>query len=192
MCLILAQLRLSGQKYVDYYKGDTLIKADKNTYSIRYTDLSKNRCAYIYIDNVNNRKTNIKGLMYVFNLQDRKVFSDVIRDNFTQEELKTMYKEMKAILVTYPSIDCRVAFTFGVSVNKYTERIETFMVDFCDTPCRRNISLKKIERMENQLRERVKFKLFEGRRQFLQDAEVFRHDFIRIYFHEVIDDFGSL
>ena len=192
MCLILAQLRLSGQKYIDYYKGDTLIKADRNTYTIRYSKLGEGLSAYIYIDNVNNRNTNVKGLMYVFNLQDRKVFSDVIRDNFTQDELKAMYKDYRAILKTYPYIDYRVAFTFGVSVNKYTERIETFMVDFCDTPCRRNISLKKIERMENQLRERVKFKLFEGRRQFLQDAEVFRHDFIRIYFHEVIDNFGSL
>ena len=154
LCLILAYLSMTGQNYADYYKGDTLIKADKNTYSIKYTDLSKNKIAYIYVNNINNRKVNVKILWGAYILQDRNVFSDVIRDIFTQEELKAMYNEQMAIFKPYPYLDCSRAFTFGVSVNKYTERIETFMVDFCDTPGRRNISLKKIEQLESQLREK--------------------------------------
>ena len=193
MCLILAQLRLSGQKYIDYYKGDTLIKADRNTYTIKYSKLYKRPYVYMHVKNANNiKREDIHGIMYVFYLQDTKTFDEVVKETFTQEELKAMYKEMRVISDSEPLTEWWIAFEFGVSVNKYTEGIETFEVYFYDTPSRRNISLKKIEQMENKLRERVRFKLFEGRRQFLQDADVFLHDYVKVLFKNVIDDFGSL
>ena len=195
MCLILAQLRLFGQEYVDYYKGDTLIKADKNTYTIKYSKLYKRPEVFLHVGNSDNKNLDLtKGLMNVFYVRDKKVFDDVVKNNFTQEELKAMYKENKILSIYKEDKPWRkvLAFEFGVSVNKHTEAIELFQVDFYDTPAMRNISLKKIEQMENQLRERVRFKLFEGRRQFLDGNYVYLHDYIRVYFKDIIDDFESL
>ena len=197
MCLILAQLRLFGQEYVDYYKGDTLVKADKNTYAIRYSklDLGEKSVAYIYVNNINNKKLDLtRGLMDVFYVRDKKVFDDVVKNSFTQGDLKAMYKELKNLCIYKEDKPWRkvVAFEFRVSANKHTDSIELFEVSFNDTPAMRNISLKKIEQMENQVRERVRFKLFEGRRQFLDGNYVYLHDYIRVYFKDIIDDFESL
>ena len=193
MCLILAQLRLFGQEYVDYYKGDTLIKADDNTYYIVYAQIINSSIVYMQVANVNNVKKVIEGPLQTFILQDRKIFSEVVKEMFTQDELKAMYKEMKKTIPNYEQYWQRnILFEFAFNINRHTERIGNFEIGFVATPATRNISLEKIERMENILRERVKFNIYEGRRQFLSSYDFFRHDAVSIHFREVIDDFDSL
>ena len=77
------------------------------------------------------------------------------------------------------------------NINRHTEKIGNFEIGFVATPATRNISLEKIERMENILRERVKFNIYEGRRQFLNRYDFFRPDAICVLLREVIDDFDS-
>ena len=107
------------------------------------------------------------------------------KEVFTQDELKAMYKELKAS-------QWNLLFEIVFNVNRHTERIGKFEFCFFATPATRNISLQKIERIENILRERVKFNIYEGRRQFLNSYDFFRHDAVSIHFREVIDDFDSL
>lgn len=184
--MVFAQLDVTAQSYTDYYKGDTIIRADRNTYFIRYSKIINTTDIYIHVINVNGiKKDLIEGPLQTFLLQDRKIFCDVVKEVFTQDELKAMYKELKAS-------QWNLLFEIVFNVNRHTERIGKFEFCFFATPATRNISLQKIERMENILRERVKFNIYEGRRQFLNSYDFFRHDAVSIHFREVIDDFDSL
>jgi len=194
LCIIvLTQSDITAQNYTDYYKGDTIIRADKNTYSIKYTKLFKSPNVFIKVNNINNVKNElINGPVQTFLLQDKKVFDEVVKELFSQDELKAMYKEMRA-LPSYNQLPTKnLVFTFGISINRHTEKIGNFEVYFYSTPASRNISLEKIEQLENQLRRRVSFWIFDGRRQFLQSYDFFRHDFVRVYYQDVIDNFDSL
>lgn len=184
--MVFAQLDVTAQSYTDYYKGDTIIRADRNTYFIRYSKIINTTDIYIHVINVNGiKKDLIEGPLQTFLLQDRKIFCDVVKEVFTQDELKAMYKELKAS-------QWNLLFEIVFNVNRHTERIGKFEFCFFATPATRNISLQKIERMENILRERVKFNIYEGRRQFLSSYDFFRHDAVTIRLREVIDDFDSL
>ena len=184
--MVFAQLDVTAQSYTDYYKGDTIIRADRNTYFIRYSKIINTTDMYIHVINVNGiKKDLIEGPLQTFLLQDRKIFCDVVKEVFTQDELKAMYKELKAS-------QWNLLFEIVFNVNRHTERIGKFEFCFFATPATRNISLQKIERMENILRERVKFNIYEGRRQFLSSYDFFRHDAVSIRLREVIDDFDSL
>ena len=185
LCLLLAQSNVTAQTYTDYYKGDTIIRADDNTYYIVYAQIINSSIVYMQVANVNNVKKVIEGPLQTFILQDRKIFSEVVKEMFTQDELKAMYKELKAS-------QWNLLFEIVFNVNRHTERIGKFEFCFFATPATRNISLQKIERMENILRERVKFNIYEGRRQFLSSYDFFRHDAVSIRFRVVIDDFDSL
>lgn len=184
--MVFAQLDVTAQSYTDYYKGDTIIRADRNTYFIRYSKIINTTDIYIHVINVNGiKKDLIEGPLQTFLLQDRKIFCDVVKEVFTQDELKAMYKELKAS-------QWNLLFEIVFNVNRHTERIGKFEFCFFATPATRNISLQKIERIENILRERVKFNIYEGRRQFLSSYDFFRHDAVSIRLREVIDDFDSL
>ena len=185
LCLLLAQSNVTAQTYTDYYKGDTIIRADDNTYYIVYAQIINSSIVYMQVANVNNVKKVIEGPLQTFILQDRKIFSEVVKEMFTQDELKAMYKELKAS-------QWNLLFEIVFNVNRHTERIGKFEFCFFATPATRNISLQKIERMENILRERVKFNIYEGRRQFLSSYDFFRHDAVSIRLRVVIDDFDSL
>lgn len=193
LCLLLAQSNVTAQNYTDYYKGDTIIRADDNTYYIVYAQIINSSIVYMQVANVNNVKKVIEGPLQTFILQDRKIFSEVVKEMFTQDELKAMYKEMKKTIPNYEQYWQRnILFEFAFNINRHTERIGNFEIGFVATPATRNISLEKIERMENILRERVKFNIYEGRRQFLSSYDFFRHDAVSIRLREVIDDFDSL
>ena len=95
--MVFAQLDVTAQSYTDYYKGDTIIRADRNTYFIRYSKIINITDIYIHVINVNGiKKDLIEGPLQTFLLQDRKIFCDVVKEVFTQDELKAMYKELKA------------------------------------------------------------------------------------------------
>ena len=191
--MVFAQLDVTAQSYTDYYKGDTIIRADKNTYSIRYAQTDVSSMTFVQVANVSNVKKVIEGPLQTFLLQDRKIFSEVVKEMFTQDELKAMYKEMKKTIPNYEQYSqLNILFTFVFNINRHTERIGNFQFSFVATQATRNISLEKIERIENILRERVKFNIYEGRRQFLNSYDFFRHDAVSIHFREVIDDFDSL
>jgi len=67
LCIIvLAQSDITAQNYTDYYKGDTIIVADKNTYSIKYTQTIVSSMAFIRVGNVNNVKKVIEGSLQTF------------------------------------------------------------------------------------------------------------------------------
>lgn len=193
LCLVLAQSNVTAQSYTDYYKGDTIIRADDNTYYIVYAQIINSSIVYMQVANVNNVKKVIEGPLQTFILQDRKIFCDVVKEVFTQEELKAMYKEMKKTIPNYEQYRQKnILFEFAFNINRHTERIGNFEIGFVATLATRNISLEKIERIENMLRKRVKFNIYEGRRQFLNNYDFFRHDAVSIHFREVIDDFDSL
>lgn len=190
--MVFAQSDVTAQNYTDYYKGDTIIRANDNTYYIVFAQIINSSIVYMQVANIDNVKNVIEGPLQTFILQDRKIFCDVVKEVFTQEELKAMYKELKASPNFEKYFKWNTLFEFAFNVNRHTERIGKFEFCFFATPATRNISPEKIERMENMLRKRVKFNIYEGRRQFLNSYDFFRHDAVSIHFREVIDNFDSL
>ena len=60
LCIIvLAQSDITAQNYTDYYKGDTIIRADKNTYYIRYGKIINTPDIYVHVTNINNAKKDL-------------------------------------------------------------------------------------------------------------------------------------
>ena len=173
---------LNAQEKVDYYTGKTEVQGKKYTYSIEIADISKT----IWLHNKSSLKRDwtivddrgrLVGGLLVFNnvmkIENPEVIKEVVKEVFTQEELKKILSEFDSYKTVLPGQPAH--FTFELTANKHTKKIEEVVTIYVEnTPTMRAVAPQRIEQLEDLLKSKVRYKVNEKREKLIgQNYDVF-------------------
>lgn len=199
LTLLFAAMQLSvlnAQDKADYYTGKTEVMGDKYTYLIEIPSHT-NR---IIIHNksslkrewtiIDDRGRLIGGTLVfdsVMKIENPEIIKEVIKEIFTQEELKSMLSEYDPYKTVSPN--CIANFGFLFTSNKHTKKIEEVVDIYIDNvPTFRAIPLQRIEQLEDLLKSKVRFRVNEKREKLIgQNYDVFPVCEEHVHLRDLID-----
>ena len=187
---------LNAQDKVDYYTGKTEVQGKKYSYSIEIEDITK----MIWLHNKSSLKRDwtivdergrLVGGLLVFNnvmkIENPEVIKEVVKEVFTQEELKKILSEFNPY-ETMPQ-GRSAHFTFELTANKHTKKIEEVVTIYVEnTPTIRAVAPQRIEQLEDLLKSKVRYKVNEKREKLIgQSYDVFPVREEYVYLRDLID-----
>lgn len=200
LTLLFAAMQLSvlnAQDKVDYYTGKTEIQGKKYSYSLEIEDNTKT----IWLHNksclkrdwtiVDDRGRLVGGFLVfsnVMKIENPEIIKEVVKEVFTQEELKKILSEYNPYETVQPGRLARFIFKF--TANKHTKKIEEVVTIYVEnTPTMRAVAPQRIEQLEDLLKSKVRFRVNEKREKLIgQNYDVFPVCEAYVHLIDLIDE----
>ena len=200
LTLLFAAMQLSvlnAQDKADYYTEKAEVMGDKYTYLIEIPShtnriIIHNKSSLKREWTIIDDKGRLIGGTLVFDsvmkIENPEIIKEVIKEIFTQEELKSMLSEYDPYKTVSPNSIANFGFLF--TSNKHTKKIEEVVDIYIDNvPTFRAIPPQRIEQLEDLLKSKVRFRVNEKREKLIgQNYDVFPVCEAHVHLIDLIDE----